>query len=227
MAATRSDQCILATMACGPDLITEAGPAAAPLGVRAEFRMALGAEIAARERRGVTSTIVLEEGRKLGRIADAFEYTFTASSSIHVASDCPGELLIVGRGPLRADVLTVAGLDVTVSVAHELGERVPRATLRTDTLLASRRLLNRIEEAGGDPNPAGDRLVDGVASSAAAPIDERTQTIGSIAAHLYHRGGRLLLVAYTGQAVDQALLEISEQLSHELEGDVPARTPYR
>jgi len=216
MAATRSDQNILATMARAPNLTTEATPGTVARGVRAEFRTALHAEIAAREQRGATSTTVLEDGRKLGRIADALEYAFTASSPIHIASDYPGELLIEGRVPLEAEVLSVDGLDVTVSVAHELGERVPRAILRTDVLLASRRLVDRIEEAGSEPSPAGDRLVGGVASGAAELIDEKLQTIGSIAAHLYHRGRSLLLVAHTGRAVDQLLLEISEQLSHEL-----------
>lgn len=221
--------------------------ASVPLsGVRAEFRTALRAEIEAAEQGSARSTTVLEAGRRLGRIADAVQYAFAAPSAISVPSDSPVELLIEGLPPLKAEVVSVEGLDVTVSVSRELGDRVPRASLRRDLLLAPRALIDRIEEVGSEPNPAGDRLLGNLpASGTPAIVDDallensqrvalssslgrditficgppgtgRTRTIGSIGAHLYRRGRRLLLLSHTSRAVDQALLEIAGQLGAEL-----------
>ena len=216
-------------------------------GVRAEFRTALRAEIEAAEQRSARSTTVLEAGRRLGRIADAVQYVFAAPSAISVPSDSPGELLIEGLPPLKAVVVCVEGLEVTVSVSHEIGDCVPRAALRRDLLLAPRRLVDRIEEAGSEPNPAGDRLLGDVpASGTPTMVDDalldnshrvalrsslgrditlicgppgmrKTQTIGSIGAHLYRQRRSVLLVSYTSGAVDQALEEIAQQLGAELE----------
>jgi hypothetical protein len=137
-------------------------------------------------------------------------------------------------------------LDVTVSVSGDLGERVPLAILRRDPVLPLRCLIARIEEAGGRPNLAGDRLLgDAPVSGASEVVDEAllddrqnaalgsslgrditficghpgtgtTRTIGSIGAHLYRRGRSLLLVSHTNRAVDQALMEIAQQLGTEL-----------
>jgi hypothetical protein len=215
-------------------------------GVRAEFRAALRAEIEAAKGAVATSVIPLETGRKMGRLADAFQYVFSATSAISVPSDSPGELMIEELPPLRAVVVSVEGLDVTVSVSRELGDRVPRAVLRRDVVLPLRRLIARIEEAGSKPNPAGDRLLGDVpASGAPEVVDDdlldstqvaalgsslgrditfvcgppgtgKTQTIGSIGAHLYRRSRSVLLVSHTNRAVDQALVEIAQQLGGEL-----------
>jgi hypothetical protein len=222
-------------------------------GVRAEFRAALRAEIEAAKGAVATSVIPLEAGRKVGRLADAFQYVFSATSAIGVPSDSPGELMIDELPPLGAVVVSVEGLDVTVSVSRELGERVPRAVLWRDVVLPLRRLIARIEEAGSKPNPAGDRLLGDVpASGAPEVIDDalldstqvaalgsslgrditfvcgppgtgKTRTIGSIGAHLYRRGRSLLLVSHTNRSVDQALVEIAQQL----EGEVDAGAMLR
>jgi AAA domain len=215
-------------------------------GVRAEFRTALRAEIEAAKRAVAASATALEAGRRMGRHADAVLYVFSAPSAISVASDSPGELIIEGFPPLEAVVVSVEGLDVTVSVPVDLGDRVPRAVLRRDLVLPLRRLIARIEEAGSTPNPAGDRLLGGApASGAPEVIDDalldsaqaaalgsslgrditfvlgppgagKTRTIGSIGAHLYRRGRSMLLVAHTNRAADQALVEIAERLGDEL-----------
>ena len=215
-------------------------------GVRAELRAALRAEIEAVQRGVAMSATALEAGRRIGRVADAVQYVFSATSVISVPSDAPGELIIEGRSPLPAVVISVEGLDVTVSVAEELGDRVPLAALVRDLVLPLRRLVARLEEAGNNPNPSGDRLLGDVPASGApemigdALLDDnqgaalgsslgrditficgppgtgRTRTIGSIGKHLYRRGRSLLLLSHTSRAVDQALVEIAVQLGAEL-----------
>src|SRR5215211_7462574 len=76
-------------------------------GVRAEFRTALRAEIEAAKRAVAASATALEAGRRMGRLADAVLYVFSAPSAISVASDSPGELIIEGFPPLEAVVVSV------------------------------------------------------------------------------------------------------------------------
>jgi hypothetical protein len=222
-------------------------------GVRAEFRTALRAEIEAAERAVAMSAVALRAGRRVGRLADGVEYVFSSALAIAVPGDTPGELVVEGLPPLPAVVVSVEGLDVTVSVPRELGDRVPGAILRRDPVLPLRRLIARIEEAGATPNPAGDRLLgDAPASGAPVVIEDalldgpqnaalasglgrdvtfmcgppgvgKTRTIGAIGAHLYRLGRSLLLVADTNRAVDQALMEIAEQLGQELGAGVILR----
>ena len=217
-----------------------------PSGVRAEFRAALRAEIEAVQRGVAMSATALEAGRRIGRVADAVQYVFSATSAISVPSDAPAELIIEGLSPLPAVVISVEGLDVTVSVSGELGDRVPLAALERDLGLPLRRLIARLEEAGNNPNPGGDRLLGDVPASGAPetiadpllddnqaaalgsslgrditficgpPGTGRTRTIASIGAHLYRRGRSLLLLSHTSRAVDQALVEIAGQLGAEL-----------
>jgi AAA domain len=215
-------------------------------GVRAEFRTALRAEIEAAKGAAAAAAIPLLDGRKIGRLADAFQYVFGAKAAINVPSDSPGELGIEGRPPAEAVVIAVEGVDVTLSVSQDLGERVPRAVLRIDLVFPLRRLIARIEETGRQPNPAGDRLLGAVSTSGAPeliddallnamhdaeldsslgrdvtfiwgpPSPARTRTVGSIGAHLYRRRRSLLLVFHTNGAVDHALLEIVERLGGDL-----------
>jgi AAA domain len=215
-------------------------------GVRAEFRAALRAEIAAAEGAAATAAIPLGDGRKIGGLADAFQYVFGAEAATDAPSDYAGELSVAGLPPAEAVVIAVEGLELTLSVARDLGERVPRAVLRIDLVSPLRRLIARIEETGGEPNPAGDRLLGAVpASGAPEPTDDallneiqhaslgsdlgrditfirgpfgpaKTRTIGSIGAHLYRRRHSLLLVCHTNGAVDRALVEIIERLGADL-----------
>lgn len=215
-------------------------------GVRAEFRTALRAEIEAAERAAAAAAIPLVDGRKIGRFADAFQYAFGAEAAINAAGDCAGELSVAGLPPVEAVVIAVEGLDLTLSVPQDLGDRVPRAMLRIDVVFPLHRLIARIEETGRKPNPAGDRLLGAVPASGApeliddALLDDaqdaalgsslgrditfiwgppgpaRTRTVGSIGAHLYRRSRSLLLVSYTNGAVDRALVEIIERLGGDL-----------
>jgi len=215
-------------------------------GVREEFRTALRAEIEAAKRAAATSATPLVDGRKIGRLADAFQYAFSARSVINVPSDFPGELIVGGLAPVEAVVISAEGRDVTLSVSQNLGNRIPRAALRIDVVLPLRRLLARIEQTRREPNPAGERLLGEVPASGAPEIiddpllDEaqdaalgsslgrditfiwgppgtgKTQTVGSIGAQLYRRRRSLLVVSHTSAAVDQALMEIAERLGGDL-----------
>ena len=233
----------LSAMALDSPVRREEKEAEIPLsGVSAEFCTALRAEIEAARGAAATAAIPLVDGRKMGRLADAFQYVFGAEAAMNASSDSPGELSIGGVPPVGAVVVAVEGLDLTLSVSEDLGDRVPRAVLRVDLEFPLRRLIARIEEAGREPNPAGDRLLGAVpASGAPELIDDAllddgqdaalgsclgrditliwgppgpamTRTIGSIGAHLYRRGRSLLLVSHTNGAVDQALVEIVERL---------------
>ena len=120
-------------------------------GVRAEFRTALQAEIEAGERAIATTAVALQAGRRISRLAGAVQYVFDATLAIIVPGDTPGELIVEGVAPLPAAVVSVEGLDVTLSLPRDLGDRVPRAILQTDHVLPLRRLIARIEQARGKP----------------------------------------------------------------------------
>jgi hypothetical protein len=237
----------LSAMALDSPVRREEKEAEIPLsGVSAEFCTALRAEIEAARGAAATAAIPLVDGRRMGRLAHAFQYVFGAEAAMNASSDSPGELSIGGLPPVGAVVVAVEGLDLTLSVSEDLGDRVPRAVLRIDLEFPLRRLIARVEEASREPNPAGDRLL-GVVPASGAPelIDDAllddaqdaalgsclgrditliwgppgpamTRTIGSIGAHLYRRGRSLLLVSHTNRGVDQALVEIVERLGADL-----------
>lgn len=85
-------------------------------GVRAEFRIALEAEIDAAMRTASSGAIALVNGRRLDGLASSRQYVFSAVSILNVPSDSPAELLIEGREPLDAIVISVEDLAVTISV---------------------------------------------------------------------------------------------------------------
>src|SRR3954447_25369398 len=91
-------------------------------GVRAEFRLALEAEIESAVRAAASGAIPLVNGRRIDALASSFQYLFSAVSILNVPSDSPAELLLEGQEPLEAIVVSVEGLAVTVSVQRDLGE---------------------------------------------------------------------------------------------------------
>jgi hypothetical protein len=215
-------------------------------GVRAEFRTALEAEIEAAKRTAANSAIPVVSGRRLDARAQSYQYLFSAVSILNVPSDSPAELLIEGRDPIDAIVVSVEGLAVTISVERDLGEFVPSARLRSDLVFLLKRLIKRIEDTRDQPNSAGDRLLGAPASGVPEVIDDefltdsqdaalgvalgrdvtfiwgppgtgKTQTIGAIGEQLYRRGRSVLLVSHTNAAVDHALLKIANALDGEFE----------
>lgn len=216
-------------------------------GTREEFRIALSKEIEAASGAAADSAIPLVNGRRIAEYANSSQYLFSATSALNVPADAPGELLIPGRDPVEVVVVSVQGMDVTVSIPIDLGERIAEARLKSDLAFLLKRLIARIEEAESEPNAHGDRILSGgPASGEPVEIDDpvlndtqdaalgsaigrnltfiwgppgtgKTQTIGSIGEQLYRRGRSVLLVSHTNTAVDQALLKIADQLGGQLE----------
>jgi hypothetical protein len=60
--------------------------------------------------------------------------------------------------PLEATIVAIDGLQLTLSVAEDLGEYVSRATLQSDLTFLLRTLIQRVESFADRVNPAGDRL---------------------------------------------------------------------
>src|SRR4051794_1946089 len=128
-------------------------------GVRAEFRTALQEEINAARRSASGSGVPLINGRRIAKVGEAFQYAFLIQNAINAPGDQPADLIVPGRAPVDATVISVEGLAVTVSVAEDPGETIGFATLRSDLTLLLRRLISRIEALADVENPAGDRLL--------------------------------------------------------------------
>lgn len=130
-------------------------------GVRAEFRDALRAEIDAARASGVNSIRVVD-GRRLARIAGHYQYLFRVDALFSRAPtpDSPGELVVPGRAnPARINIVSVDGLNITPSSAEDLGQFVGQASLRSDIAFLMERLIDRLEELEGEPNPDGERIL--------------------------------------------------------------------
>ncbi len=56
-------------------------------------------------------------------------------------------------------IISTEGLTVTLSVANDLGDFIPNARLETNLTFLLRKLIERIEQRGSAPNPAGDRIL--------------------------------------------------------------------
>jgi AAA domain len=148
--------------------------------------------------------------------------------------------------PLETTIVAVDGLQVTLSVAEDLGDYVPRATLQSDLTHLLRTLIQRVEGFAERANPAGARLlgeaapggelpewrVDGLNDKQAEAVASalgrdttfiwgppgtgKTRTIGKIGEQLVRTGRSVLVVSHTNSAVDQALLEIASDLHDDL-----------
>jgi hypothetical protein len=82
-----------------------------------------------------------------------------------------GDLHVPGRAgrPLETTIVAVDGLLVTLSVAEDIGDYVPRATLLSDLTHLLRTLIQRVEGFAERDNPAGDRLLGEVAAAGELP----------------------------------------------------------
>ena len=217
-------------------------------GVLDEFRTALREEIDAARRSAAASGIHLLDGRRLGQAAGSTQYAFRVESALNLPDDSPGDLHVPGRTgrPLETTVVAVDGLLVTLSVAEDLGDYVPRATLQSDLTFLLRTLIQRVEGFAERANPAGARLLGEVAVAGELPESRveglndkqaeavasaigrdttfiwgppgtgKTRTIGKIGEQLVRAGRSVLVVSHTNSAVDQALMEIAHDLGDEL-----------
>ncbi len=116
------------------DCRTASGAELALTGVLEEFRTALREEICAARRSAAATGIQLLDGRRLGQAAGSTQYAFRVESALNLPDDSPGDLHVSGRSgqPLETTIVAIDGLQVTLSVAEDLGEYVPRATLQSD-----------------------------------------------------------------------------------------------
>jgi hypothetical protein len=217
-------------------------------GVLEEFRTALREEIDAARRSAAAGGVQLLDGRRIGQAAGAVQYAFRVESALNLPDDSPGDLHVAGRPgrPLETTIVAVDGLQLTLSVSEDLGDYVPRATLRSDLTHLLRTLIERVEGFSDRENQAGARLLcnvgpwgtpapecvaelnakqaEAVASALGRdttfiwgpPGTGKTRTIGKIGEHLVRAGRSVLVVSHTNSAVDQALLEIVGDLGAEL-----------
>ena len=209
-------------------------------GYLAEFREALEAEIGV-ARADTRGGIGLTNGKRVSQRAAAFQYVFLAESLLNFPPDAPGDLL-VGTEHHDATLISIEGVAITLSVPSDLGDFVPEAQLRTDLTFLLQKLIDRIEDSAGQPNPAGERMlgraavggkpepfddaqldpgqVDAVASALGRdttfiwgpPGTGKTTTIGTIGTKLLERRETALVVSHTNVAVDQAVLTIAVEM---------------
>src|SRR5205085_6884733 len=126
----------------------------------AEFRTALREEIEAAKRTASSAAVELVSGRRIGSHAGASQYQFLVESPLNLPDDSPADLIVPGQqGRIEATIVSVSGLTVVLSVPVDLGGFVGRARMQTDLTFLLRTLIGRLEEIGGTPNPAGDRLL--------------------------------------------------------------------
>lgn len=211
-------------------------------GLIAEFIEALRQEVRSARRTGRAVSLCI--GRRISRIGDQCQYVFEVENVLNVPADSPAELKLPGRQqPLRATIISVEGLSVTLSVPVDLDSFVPRASLQTDLTFLMERLIERLASRAGSASPVAERIlgmipVSGAAQPAASSdLNEeqsaavasslgrevtfiwgpagtgKTKTIGAICAEHCRRNRSVLLVSHTNIAVDQALWQISETLS--------------
>ena len=140
-------------------------------GVLGEFRTALREEIDAARRSAAASGIHLFDGRRLGQAAGSTQYAFRVESALNLPDDSPGDLHVPGRAgrPLETTIVAIEGLQLTLSVAEDLGDYVPRATLQSDLTHLLRTLIQRVEGFAERANPAGARLLGETAATGELP----------------------------------------------------------
>lgn len=130
------------------------------VGMLAEFRDALRAEIEVARRNAVNTAVPLVSGRRIARVGGSFQYAFKVESLLELPDDSPADLVVPGKvGPIEATLVSVEGLNVVVSIGIDLGAFVPSARLQTDLTLLLRKLITRIEDKRDMPNHAADRLL--------------------------------------------------------------------
>ena len=217
-------------------------------GVLGEFRTALREEIDASRRSAAASGIHLFDGRRLGHAAGSTQYAFRVELALNLPDDSPGDLHVPGRTgrPLETTIVAIEGLQLTLSVAEDLGDYVPRATLQSDLTHLLRTLIQRVEGFAERANPAGARLLGKTAATGELPVwrvdglndkeaeavasalgrdttfiwgppgTGKTRTIGKIGEQLVRAGRSVLVVSHTNSAVDQALLEVARDLGDDL-----------
>lgn len=137
-----------------------------------EFRSALQDEIEVAKRNSTSSAIPLNNGHKVGEQGSAHQYAFQIDSVLNTPDGAPGDLMILGKSPMAATIVSVEGLHIVISVESDLGKFVPTARLQTNLTILMRKLIERIEVNAYAPNPAANRML-GSAPVLGSPIAPR------------------------------------------------------
>lgn len=124
-----------------------------------EFRTALQDEIEVAKRSSSSSAVPLTNGRKVASLGSAHQYAFLIDSVLNMPDGTPGDLVIPGKAPLAATIVSVEGLRIVISVETDLGNFVSTAKLQTNLTILMRKLIERIENNANQQNPAAERML--------------------------------------------------------------------
>jgi hypothetical protein len=124
-----------------------------------EFRIALRDEIEVAKRNASSSAIPLTNGQHVGAQGSAHQYAFQIDSVLNTPDGAPGDLVVPGKPPMEATIVSVEGLRIVVSVEVNLGRFVPTARLQTNLTILMRKLIQRIEENSSVSNTAAERML--------------------------------------------------------------------
>ena len=133
-----------------------------------EFRAALQDEIEVAKRNSSSSAVPLTNGHKVASLGSAHQYAFLIDSVLNTPDGAPGDLVIPGKAPIAATIVSAEGLRIVISVETDLGKFVPTAKLQTNLTILMRKLIERIENNAKQQNPAADRML-GNATVSGAP----------------------------------------------------------
>ena len=87
-----------------------------------EFREALLDEIEVAKRNASSSALPLTNGKKIGSRGSGYQYSFQIDSILNSPDGAPGDLIVPGRAPLNATIVTIEGLSLVLSVESDLGD---------------------------------------------------------------------------------------------------------
>ena len=124
-----------------------------------EFRTALQDEIDVAKRSALSNAIPLSNGHKIAEQGGAHQYAFLIDSVLNTPDGAPGDLIVSGKAPLSATIVSAEGLRILISIETDLGKFVPTASLQTNLTILMRKLIERIENNAKAENPAANRML--------------------------------------------------------------------
>ena len=140
-----------------------------------EFRAALQDEIEVAKRNSSSSAVPLSNGHKVASLGSAHQYAFLIDSVLNMPDGAPGDLVVPGKAPVAATIVSAEGLRIVVSVEADLGQFVPAAKLQTNLTILMRKLIERIESNANLQNPAAERML-GYAKVSGGPKEPTSKT---------------------------------------------------
>ncbi len=142
-----------------------------------EFRAALQDEIDAAKRNSSGSAVPLTNGHKVASLGSAHQYAFVIDSALNMPDSAPGDLVVPGKAPLAATIVSAEGLRIVISIETDLGNFVPTAKLQTNLTILMRKLIERIENNAHQQNLAAERMLGNAPVSGAPerPASEPTK----------------------------------------------------